>query len=263
MPLFLHMPLSYCHCGVAGGQWWVNTGVFYLQDPRWSALAQSPWVESLFQRNLCLAETSGCEWGSGEEVGLEHSLASPNSCCASVLVSLYTPHIHIRELLWGLSPRLQGREEWLVRLSGHGPASWSDVVIHSHLCATETKWFSSSGASPLLPVCSNKIGNWDRKLVYASRSCWQLLPAFQVSSPWEQWSGRGDRPGLKMWISPSFTSSPVLGWVGSCKRLWVQDAKCSVWVLYPAAHFPWIWRNILAPRLPCLLSNLVGFDQRV
>lgn len=115
-----------------------------------------------------------------------------------------------------------------------------------------------------------KVGHREREGLLRTSMSWPvsqefpgIISALQVSTPREGWSCKGDRSGLRIWISPRFVSSPVPGWAGGCEQLRVRGAERSVWVPYPAAHFHQICKNILTLRLPCLLSELVGFDQRV
>lgn len=159
-----------CHCWTAGRQRWAKIGVFYLQGPRWGALAQEPLVESLCLGSLCLVGTPGHDWGLGEQEGLDHSMASLQPYHAS---GCWWASINLTATSGSLFGALRGREEQLARLSGHCVASRRPALVRAGLCATETKHLSSScGASPLLPVCPSKIWNRDRKLIYASRPCW-------------------------------------------------------------------------------------------
>lgn len=82
-PYAVQLPLA-----IATVEWQVGSDELTLESFTSRTLSgvhslKSPWVESLFPRNMCLAETSGCERGFGEEVDLEHSMASPNPCYAS------------------------------------------------------------------------------------------------------------------------------------------------------------------------------------
>lgn len=66
--LCLAIALSCCHCGVAGRQWWVTSGVFYLQDPQRGALTQSPGLSHLsqgtrpWQKPLAVSEVLERRW---------------------------------------------------------------------------------------------------------------------------------------------------------------------------------------------------------